>query len=176
MEHEMYPDGFLEAMRSSRSAPPSEPLFEEQDDDEPEEDPAPLEGRLEALEYRLGRALLCLDRCQKEQAELHRRCRELAREQQTCQERQERHRTVTKYGMYAVTGLVFAALAKDLAPLGWKLFDGLASLLSIEPTMAAGVLLAGVLLWLLFRLGRTLVRKLLSRRGKGDDDHAVCDR
>ena len=173
MDYETYPDGFADGMCNSIPSPPPESLFEEQ---KPEETFSPLEGRVEAMEYRLGRALLCLDQCQKEQAGLQRQYRELAQEQAACQARQERRQRTTKYGMYFLTGLFLAAQAKTLAVLGWQLLDRLSALLNAEPTMTAGVLLAAVVLWLAAKLGQTLVRRLTSRRRKGVEGHTVCDR
>jgi len=172
MEYELYPDGFLHDNEPPRPAPP---LFEAEEPEASKENVSPLDGRVEALEYRLGRALLCLDRCQKEQAGLHRELRELAQEQQSFQERQERRCRAARYGAYALTGLILAALAGELAPLGWQLLDALASFGKAEPTMAAGLLTAAVLLWLMYRLSRAVVRRLLRRR-KGGDENAVCDR
>lgn len=166
----------LENLWDSLSHTPSEPLFEEAESQEPKETASPLEGRVEAMEYRLGRALLCLDRCRKDLSEIEKQCRELTREQDVCRTRQNRQWTAAKYGIYTAVGLIFWGQAENLASLGWQLVNSLAPLLRVKPELMSGALLAAALLWLTAKLGRTLVRKLLSRRLKGEDDHAVCDR
>lgn len=173
MEYENHSDSFLEELWNAASAALAEPLPE--DTKEPEEE-FHLECRVEALELRLGRALLCLDQCRKDQAGLQKWCREQMQEQRIHQRQQERRGAMAKYGVCTVIGLMIALEMKGLAALGWALFEKLALLIHVEPGMVSGLLLIIVILWLAGKLTRVLVQKRLSRPEKGEGGDAVCDR
>lgn len=180
MEYENYTEGVLENLwkpfSHGASAGPTEPLFEEPAEEETEEKAPSLEARLETMEYRLGRALLCLNQCQKEQAELRNRYKELAQEQSASQDRQTRHGKLTRYGLYAAIALIFIGQMEQLASVGWKLFDGLGQLLNAEPEQVSGVLVSAAILWLAVKLGRILIRAIADRRRKEGCSGAVRDR
>ena len=166
MEYENDPDSFLEELWNSFSPSQSEDLFEDPADGQEDEEPD-LKERLEKLEYRLDRALRCIDRGRKDQAQLTRQCRELEQKLEDCRARQESQRRATRYGLTALFILLAAGQARNLANLGWQLLTWLSQLLNVEDTLTAGVLLAGVILWVIALVGRALTRRLTTRRKGG---------
>lgn len=126
--------------------------------------PLTLEERLDAAEYRLSRALLCVDRHQKELAELRRGLRAAAQEQSAFRTQQARRFRLTGVGFAVLLLLLFAAEAVPLARLVWRLLSALASLLGTETELAAGVLLSGLITTLTFLLIRAAVRRWAARR------------
>ena len=167
---EFWPDLFRE---------PEEPLFEEEAsaEDGPGQDDAlaALEGRVDTLEYRLGRTLQCVNRCQKDQTALRREHRDLQDTQNACLNGQKHLRKALALGIGATAAIALAGHLPQLAAAGWQLLTAAASLLGADPSIAAGGLLAVILLWLGFRLGRSLLRRL-TQRTERSDPHAVSDR
>jgi len=166
----VWPDRFRE---------PEEPLFVEKDSakDDPGQDDVfgALEGRVDTLEYRLGRTLQNLNRCQKDQAALRKECRILQNTQEICLKGQKHLHKALALGIGAAVTIALAGYLPRLAAVGWKLLAAAASLLGADPSIAAGGLLTIVLLLLGFQLGRSLLRRL-TQRTERSDSNAVSDR
>ena len=156
----------------------TEPLFEEQAEESrevPVQDSL-LKDRVDTLEYRLGRSLLCLNQCQKELSDLRKQCRALSQQQSRCQDRQDRQSKVTRYLLYTAAGLFLTGLAIWLAPYGWQLLGILSTPLDTEPARGAGTLVMATVLWLAAKLALVLIRALISPRRKESARNAVSDR
>ena len=134
-----------------------------------------LKRRLDTLEHRLGRTLQCVNRCQTDQANLRKELRGLIWDQETDRKRLDRLRKNLRLGLRIAFGAVLLGWLPRLAEGGRRLLNTLASLLQVEPVLAAGAAVAIVLLILAFRLGSGLMDRL-ARRRDGRDDDACSDR
>ena len=171
MEYNQLEEELWESLQEPYKHSDYGPLFEEND----EEKKPTLEDRVDTLEYRLERALRCFNQCQSELSEIRKGFRDLTQEQTSCRKRQERHGSVMKVGLYAVAVILLLTQVKVAAELGWKLFDRLAQLFHAAPESVSGVLASAVILCLAVKLGRVVARAI-SKRRKGRDENAVCDR
>lgn len=172
-------DDFYEELRDSLFFEPPASLFEEAGDP-PKEDGsgercAALERRLDTLEHRLERTLRCVNRCQTDQANLRKELRGLIWDQETDRKRLDGLRKNLRLGLRAALGAAVLGWLPRLAEGGRSLLNALANLLQVEPVLAAGAVVAVVLLTLALRLGSRLVSRLTRRRdGRAED--AACDR
>lgn len=172
-------DEFYEELRDSLFFESPASAFEEAGDP-PKEDRdaeryAALEHRLDTLEHRMGRALQCVHRCQNDQASLRKELRGLIWDQKTDRMRLDGLRENLRLGLRVALGAAVLGWLPRLAEGGRSLLNALANLLQVEPALAAGAVVAVVLLILTLRLGSRLVSRLIRRRD-GRDEDAVSDR
>lgn len=127
--------------------------------------------RIDALEHRAGRALLCIDDLQEDLEELRQRWRQyLLQEQAEIVRRRKRRRKAVKCLAVGVVAAAAIAAAEPISTLGWQLFRWLAGILSIAPEAMAGFLLPLVLIWLALK-GLLFVDKALTAAGDKDPEH-----
>lgn len=146
-----------ESIRTALDGCADAPLSE---DEEAAPEKTSLECRVDTLEHRLGRALLCVDDCREELEHLRGLLRQHLTQQQAAAVR--RRRRILQFGKYLAIGAVAAALllhAKPISELFWQLFCRLAGIVNAAPEQAAGFLLAAELLRLLLKLGQHLGKK-----------------
>ncbi len=178
MEYDKFSNDAFEEAWNALFTGPSDPLFEEQDEAEPDEPTRSpqLEDRVDTLEYRLERALLCLNQCQRELSDLRKEHRALSQKQGHCQARQDRQHKLLRGLLYTIGVIFLIGLARGFAPQGWQLLHLLSQPLDTEPAQGAGMLVIVVILWVIIKLGRALVRQFLTHRRKESDRNAVSDR
>ncbi len=173
-------DEFYEELRDSLFSESPASVFEEAGDP-PEEDRDAeryaalerrldtLERRLDTLERRLDRTLQCVHRCQTDQANLRKELRRLIWEQETDRKRLDGLRKNLRLGLRVALGAAVLGWLPQLAEGGRSLLNTLADLLQVEPVLAAGAVVAVVLLILTLRLGSRLVSRLTRRRDGRDE-------
>lgn len=177
VEHDKFSNDTFEEAWNALFSGPEDALFEEQTEEEPEEtvQGPQLEDRVDTLEYRLERALLCLNQCQRDLADLRKEHRSLSQKQRTCQVRQDRHHKLLRGLLYTAGLLFLIGLAIGFAPAGWQLLQLLSRPLAAEPAQGAGMLVMAVIFWLAVKLVLAIVRALNSHF-KEADRNAVSDR
>lgn len=169
-------DDYYEELRNRLFFEPPASLFEEAGE-APKEDSggerhAALERRVDMLEHRLDRTLQCVNRCQTDQASLRKELRGLIWDQETDRKRMDGLRKNLRLGLRVALGTAVLGWLPQLAEGGRSLLNALASLLQVEPVLAAGAAVAVVLLALVLRLGSRLVSGLSHRRDGRDEDAA----
>lgn len=177
VEHDKFSNDAFEEAWNALFSEPEDPLFEKQNEAEPDEtvqDPQ-LEDRVDTLEYRLERALLCLNQCQRDLSNLRKEHRSLSQKQGRCQARQDRQHKLLRGLLYAIGVIFLVGLACGFAPEGWQLLHLLSQHLDAEPDQGAGMLVMAVILLLVVKLVRAVVRALNSHF-KEADRNAVSDR
>ena len=170
MEYDKVEEDLWEDLQHPYKHSDHEPLFEEQRD--PEEEKTLLKDRVETLEYRLERALLCLNQCQKELAEVRKGQRELV---QVHTEQKSRNK-LTGYGICTGLGVLILFQVNQLTQMGWKLIEAVSKVLGVNTEPVSGVLAVAVIVYLIVALGRWIIRRLTRYQNKRRKDNAVCDR
>ena len=170
MEYDRMEEDLWENLQHPYKHSDHEPLFEELED--PEEEESLLKDRVETLEYRLERTLLCLNQCQKELAEVRKGQRELAQSHRE----QSRWNKLTGYGICTGLGVLILFQVNQLTQMGWKLVEAVSKVLGVNTEPVSGMLAVAVILYLIVTLGRWMIRRLTRYRNKRRKDNAVCDR
>lgn len=166
-------DDFYEELRDSPFSESPASAFEEAGDP-PKEDGdaeryAALERRLDTLEHRMGRTLRCVNHCQTDQASLRKELRGLIWDQKTDRKRLDGLRENLRLGLWGALGAAALGWLPRLAEGGRSLLNALASLLQVEPVLAAGTAVAVMLLTLVLRLVSRLVGRLTRRWDRRDE-------
>lgn len=117
-----------------------------------------LKDRIDTLEQRLTRALMCIDDCREEVEALRKLQRQhMAQEQAEIVRRRKRWRRI---GACLAAGVAIAVLIRPVSRLGWYALRWMGDMTGVSPELVAGVLAATAVLWSLMRIARAIGRVL----------------